>query len=144
MNNPSNNYKRILAIDYGLKRIGLALSDPLKTFSYAYKTVPNNSNLYFELAHLILEKDIEKIILGLPFKESGEEALLTKEVKKFKESLEIKFKLEVILFDERYSSSIASEHISQSVFKKSKRKDKSLLDKEAAAVILQDYLNENK
>ena len=144
MNNSSTNYKRILAIDYGLKRIGLALSDPLKIFSYAYKTVPNNAEFFDELAQIISEQNIEKIILGLPLKESGEDALLTQEVKKLKEILEIKFKLGVILFDERYSSVIASEHISQSVLKKSKRKDKNLLDKEAAAIILHDYLNEKK
>lgn len=136
------NYKRILAVDYGKKRIGLALSDPLLTFAYAYKTVQNDAKLFDELASVIKEKEVSKIILGLPLKESGESYDLTEEVRKFKETLEKKFGLEVILKDERYSSSIAKDMIIESVTKKKKRKDKGALDRNAAAVILQDYLNE--
>ena len=138
----SDQYKRILAIDYGKKRIGLALSDPLLTFAYAFRTIPNDSNLYDELAEVIQEKEVSKIILGLPLKESGESYDLTGTVKKFKETLEKKFSLEVILKDERYSSSVAKDMIIESVTKKKKRKDKGALDRSAAAVILQDYLNE--
>lgn len=66
------------------------------------------------------------------------------EVLKFKKQLENKFKIEVILRDERYTSSIAQEIILSSVTKKSKRRDKGLVDRSAAAVILQNYLDEKK
>ncbi len=138
----AGDYKRILAVDYGRKRIGIALSDPLLTFAYAFKTIQNDSKLFDELAGIIKEKEVTKIVLGLPLKESGESYDLTEEVKKFKDKLQKRFSLEVILKDERYSSSIAKDMIIESVTKKKKRKDKGALDRNAAAVILQDYLNE--
>lgn len=133
--------KRIAAIDYGEKRIGIALTDPLKTFAYPYKTLINNYNIWNELKKIINEMEIEKIILGYPLKENGEETRISVTVKKFNEELKKIFAGEIILVDERYSSSIAEERIIESVNKKSKRKDKGLVDRNAAAVILESYLN---
>lgn len=135
---------RFLAIDYGLKRIGVALCDPLFTFAYPFKTLLNGQNLWKEFKEIISEQSVTKIILGLPVKENGEPASITAEVLKFKSQLENKFKIEVILRDERYTSSIAQEFILKSVTKKSKRREKGLIDRSAAAVILQDYLDEKK
>lgn len=136
-----SSLKRILAIDFGLKRIGLALSDPLTIFAYPFKTILNDKNFLNELAKIIHEQSVKKIILGLPSKENGDSSTITKNVLKFKNQLEEKFCLEVVLRDERYSSVIAKELILESVTKKSKRKEKGLIDKNAAAVILQDYLD---
>ena len=134
---------RIIAIDYGEKRIGLALTDPLFIFAYPFKTLPNDSNFFNELRKIINEQNILKIILGYPLKESGDLSSITEEVLKFKKKLENAFKLEVVLKDERYTSSIAKEIINKTVTKKSKRRDKGLIDKSSAAIILQDYLDEN-
>lgn len=136
-----SSLKRILAIDFGLKRIGLALSDPLAIFAYPFKTILNDKKLWDELTQIIHEQSIKKIILGLPKKESGGTTSITNDVLEFKKLLEEKFNLEIILRDERYSSLIAKELILESVTKKSKRKEKGLIDKNAAAVILQDYLD---
>jgi len=135
---------RFLAIDYGLKRIGLALCDPLFTFAYPFKTVLNGQNLWKELKEIISVQSVTKIILGLPVKENGKDTSISAEVLKFKNQLESKFKIEVILRDERYTSSIAQEFILKSVTKKSKRREKGLVDRSAAAIILQDYLDEKK
>ncbi|MBZ0199784.1 MAG: Holliday junction resolvase RuvX [Ignavibacteriaceae bacterium] len=132
---------RILCIDFGLRRIGLALSDPLKTFAYPYKTILNDKNLIINLNKIVELQQVEKIILGFPTKEDGSDSHVTKNVIKFKLELEKKFNIEVILWDERYSSSIAQELIIESVSKKSKRREKGLVDRGAAAVILQEYLN---
>ncbi len=140
----TSEFKRIMAIDFGLKRIGIALTDPLKIFAYSFKTIYNDSKTFDEIGKIINDQDVEKIILGLPLKESGADSSITKDVIKFKDTIEKKFLLEVLLRDERYSSSIAMEQILQSVSKKSKRKEKSLVDKGAAAVILQGYLDEIK
>jgi len=140
--NEISSFNRIMAIDYGTKRIGLALTDPLMTFAYPFKTIFNDSNLWTELTKIVQDQNISKIILGYPLKENGKPATITEEVLKFKKKLEKLFKLEVILIDERYTSSIAQEIINKTVTKKSKRKDKGLLDKGSAAIILQDYLNE--
>ncbi len=137
-----SQFTRIMAIDYGTKRIGLALTDPLITFAYPYKTILNDSNLWYELEKIVRDQNVSKIVLGYPLKENGEPSSITNNVLKFKKQLEEKLGLEVLLRDERYSSSIAKEIINKSITKKSKRRDKSLLDKGSAAIILQDYLNE--
>ena len=130
-----------MGIDYGEKRIGIALSDPLLTFAYAFTTLQNDSSFLINLSKIIIEKKIIKAILGLPserFKSSKE---LSQKVLKLKSEIETKNKIEVILWDEEYSSVIAKEKIMESVTKKSKRKQKELLDRHSAAVILQEYLD---
>ena len=132
---------RIMGIDYGEKRIGIALSDPLLTFAYAFTTLQNDSSFLINLSKIIIEKKIIKIILGLPserFKSSKE---LSQKVLELKSEIETKNKIEVVLWDEEYSSVIAKEKIMESVTKKSKRKQKDLLDRHSAAVILQEYLD---
>jgi len=134
---------RFLAIDYGKKRIGLALTDPLKIFAYPFETLANDINLLNNLQEIVKTKNIVKIILGYPLKESGEETILSKEIRTFKENLQKHLKIDIILWDERYTSSQALENIIESVTKKKKRKDKGLIDRNAAAVILSEYLNSN-
>ena len=136
--------QRILAIDFGVKRIGFAITDPLNMFGYPLVTVPNDNKFWNELLKVISEYKVVKIILGYPLKESGSESTSSKAVLKFKEELEKRITLPIELVDERYSSSIARDRIIQSVSSKKKRRDKSLLDKNAAAVMLEDYLNSTK
>ncbi len=138
------NEERILAIDHGSKRIGLAVTDPLNIFAYPLITLPNDSKFLEKLKKVIEEYHIIKIILGYPLKENGDESASSLSVLKFKTELENKIGLQIELIDERYSSSIARERIIQTVSSKKKRRDKSLLDKNAAAVILEDYLNTDK
>jgi putative Holliday junction resolvase len=142
-----NNETRVMGIDFGMKRIGIALSDSLKMFSYAHKTILNNSATFSELEKIIKEKNVTKIILGIPNEERQKKDSKTsviKDVKKFKESLEKKFGFEVLLWDETYTSAIAQQQILESVTKKVKRQNKDLLDMYSAAIILQEYLNSVK
>lgn len=132
---------RTLAIDFGEKRIGLAVTDPLNIFAYPLSTLQNDSKFWNSLSKIISEYSVVKIVLGYPLKESGEQSSSTKMVVTFKEELEKRISLPVELVDERYSSDIAKQRIIASVSSKKKRRDKSLLDKNAAAVILEDYLN---
>jgi putative Holliday junction resolvase len=136
-----DNENRIMGIDYGEKRIGIALSDPLLTFAYPFITLQNDFSFLKNLSKIIDDKKITKIILGLPsenFKSSKE---LSQKVLKLKSEIETKNKIEVVLWDEEYSSAIAKEKVIESVTKKSKRKQKDLLDRYSAAVILQEYLD---
>ena len=135
---------RILALDYGAKRIGIALSDPLMTFAYPHITIKNDNKTWNELDKLIKGKNVIKIILGYPFREDGKPSVLSPAITKFKENLEKRYKIEVILWDERYTSSIATEMMIISNNKKSRRRDKGIIDRNAAAIILQEYLNELK
>jgi putative holliday junction resolvase len=141
---PENKQKeqaRILGIDFGLKRVGMALSDPLRIFAYPYQTLSNDKNLWNEIKKIIDEKNVEKIILGYPLRENGLKSQVTEEIEKFQKDLKSRFRIEVILWDERYTSVMAQEKILESVTKKSKRMDKGLLDMNSAAIILQEYLN---
>lgn len=133
--------ERILAIDFGTKRIGLAITDPLKMFAIPFDTLPNNISTITAIVKIINEKNVKQIILGYPIKESGEETSISPLINKFKKELENKTGIQIQLVDERYSSDIASKRILESVKSKKKRRDKSLIDKNAAAVILEDYLN---
>lgn len=130
-----------MGIDYGEKRIGIALSDPLFTFAYPYTTLKNDPTFLISLSKIIAEKKIIKIILGLPstrFKSSKE---IARKVIKLKAEIEKKNKIDVVLLNEDYSSAIAKEKIVESVTKKSKRKKKELFDQHSAAVILQEFLD---
>jgi putative Holliday junction resolvase len=137
----SKNESRIMGIDFGEKRIGIALSDPLLIFAYPFTTLQNDLAFIKNLSKIILEKNIAKIILGLPSSKFKSSAELSKKVQKLKQEIETKFKIEVILWDEEFSSAIAKEKVIQSVTKKSKRKNKDLLDQHSAAIILQEYLD---
>lgn len=132
---------RIMGIDFGRKRIGISLSDPLKTFAYSYTAIKNDNEKFFELEKIIREKEIIKIILGIPNEFKISPTSIVESVKKFKSDLEAKFKLEVILWDETYTSAIAEQKILQSVSSKKKRQDKSLVDMNSASIILQEYLD---
>jgi putative Holliday junction resolvase len=130
-----------MGIDFGEKRIGIALSDPLFIFAYPFATLQNDSSFLNKLSIIILEKKISKIILGLPSSNYKSSKELAVKVLKLKADIELKNKIDVILWDEEYSSEIAKERVVESVTKKSKRREKELLDQHSAAVILQEYLD---
>lgn len=133
---------RIMGLDYGKVRIGVALSDPLKTFSYAFKALSNTKSLINDLEKIVKEKSVIKIILGIPSENKNKATSIIEEVLKFKSLLEEKLKIEVILWDETFTSVIAANKILESVSQKKKRRDKSLVDMNAASVILQEYLDQ--
>ena len=132
---------RVMGIDFGRRRIGIALSDSLKMFAYAHTTIPNNSITFIELGKIIKEKNVIKVILGIPDENRISKTSVVNDIKKFKDSLEKKFSLPVELWDETYTSAMAQQKIIESVNKKEKRKNKGLLDMYAAAIILQEYLD---
>ncbi|NOX18927.1 MAG: Holliday junction resolvase RuvX [Chlorobi bacterium] len=133
--------KRILAIDFGEKRIGIAVSDPLRMFAIPIVTLSNDKSFFRELRKLFERYSVEKILLGYPLKENNEKSSVAGKVEKFQKKLSVEFKdIPIEYVDERYSSQIAVQHIIAGVKSKKKRRDKSLIDKNAAAVILEDYL----
>ena len=144
---PNSIETRIMGIDFGMKRIGIALSDSMKMFSIAHKTILNNTATLNELEKIIKEKNVIKVILGIPNEERQKKESKTSiinNVKKFKDSLEKKFGFEVELWDETYTSAIAQQQILESVNKKVKRQNKDLLDMYSASIILQEYLDSQK
>ena len=131
--------ERYMGIDYGESRIGLALSDPLLTFAYSYKTIKNDKDLWKNITTIIDRKSVTMIVLGMPDAERNKS--LAAKIISFKKKLENKFSVEVITWNEEFTSAIAHERVIQSVTKKKKRKDKGLIDSNAAAIILEEYLN---
>ena len=132
---------RVLAIDYGLRRCGMALSSPMNMFATPLDTIENKSETYLieVISKLILGSEISKIVLGLPIRTTGEEAKEAKRVRAFGEKLKNKFKLEVAYEDERYTSTIAQQSLR--ALGKKPSQDKGSIDQTAAMLILQSHLD---
>ncbi len=139
-----NEHNRIMAIDYGLKRVGIALSDPLKKFAYPFKTLKNDKNLFDNLVTIITDMGISVIILGKPNDEKTNLNSIATKIDEFKLELLNRVKVEIIFWDESFSSKIAKQRILESVPKKKIRRDKSLLDMHSAAIILSEYLEQSQ
>lgn len=135
---------RILAIDYGKRNIGLAVSDETKTIAYAIENIhyKNEQTVIEKLQVIIKERDIEKIVLGYPIAMSGKDTQISQLVLNFKKVLESKFNLPVILFDERFTTEISKRIIKEKG--KKFRSSKELIDKISAVVLLQDFLEGTK
>ncbi len=132
---------RLLGIDYGKRRVGLAISDPLGMFASGLETLDNRSEkrLLADLQQVIQEHNIEKIILGLPLKSTGEFGEAAETVQGFGEKLSQVTGLEVGYEDERFTSVIAQQSLKAQGVQPSRQKH--LTDKTAAALILQQYLD---
>ena len=132
---------RILAIDYGEKKIGLALSDPLKIIAKPFKTIENSSikKLLVDFEIIINEKNIDKIVVGLPITLKNSYSEQTNKVVEFIKILKDKLKIKIIVVDERLSSIEAKKSlILQGIKTGHNKKD---IDMTAAALFLQSYLN---
>ena len=131
---------RVLGIDYGDSRIGLAMSDPIKIIASPFKTILNEGNekCLQAFQSLIKEKDVEAIVVGLPIGLKGQETVQTKKVREFANLL-YALKLPIHLEDERLSSVSAEKSMIQQNIKTGH--NKGLIDQRAAAIILQQFLD---
>ena len=131
---------RVLGVDYGDSRIGLAMSDPIKIIASPFKTILNEGNekCLQVFQSLIKEKDVEAIVVGLPIGLKGQETVQTKKVREFADLL-YTLKLPIGLEDERLSSVSAEKSMIQQNIKTGH--NKGLIDQRAAAIILQQFLD---
>ncbi len=131
---------RILAIDYGTKRTGLAWTDPMKIIATGLEGI-ETVQLKNRIKELISQEEIEKIVLGFPSKWNGKDTDATSSVREFNLWLKQSFPhISIHLMDERFTSNIARKAMLEGGLKKKKRKDKHLLNEISAVIILQDYL----
>ena len=131
---------RILSIDYGLKRTGLAVTDPLKIVATGLATVNSNEVILF-LKNYLQSEPVEQIIIGDPKNLDGTATHGTGLVAAFTKQLARHFpSIPVEKVDERFTSKMARQSIIQSVAKKKDRRNKALVDEIAATILLQDYL----
>jgi len=130
---------RILAIDYGSKRVGLAISEHA-LLAQGFKTLSNNHHLIDELVHIINEREISKVIIGNPKNMDGSISMQSKEVARFSKFLAKRIvPCEVLLVDELLSS-VEADAI-MNLVKTKKKKRKEIQDQIAAEIILRRYLN---
>lgn len=134
---------RILAIDYGLKRTGLAVTDPLKIIASALTTVESKGLIPF-LRDYFSKEQVELIIIGEPKNWDNTDTHATPLVEKAINELKKNFPgIPIQKVDERFTSKMASRAIIEMGLKKKKRQDKALVDQIAATIMLQDYLRTN-
>ncbi len=134
--------RAILGIDYGSKRMGLAVSDLSCTIASSYKILyrKNIETDLIELKKVIAEKEIGAIVMGLPLQMNGQEGEIALEVRKFAAILEESFNLPMLLWDERLSSSAVENFLIKEV-DLSRKKRAKVLDASAASYILQGVLD---
>jgi putative Holliday junction resolvase len=135
---------KALALDFGLKRTGLALSDESRIFAFGHSTV-ESKDLVSVLKLLIPNEKVSTIILGKPKRLDNSLFEINQNIDLLIETLKKEFpSCEIVQIDERFTSKMASQVISQSGKSKKERQDKSLIDKVSATLILQSYLEQGK
>ena len=133
--------QRILAIDYGTVRIGIAISDPLRLIAKALETYPNKHNFITQLQLLIREYDIGMVVIGMPVNLKGKEERKAQEVRLFIDRLQEELTIPIRTWDERFTSTMAKNSLIEIGVKKKKRQEKSRVDQIAAAILLQSFLD---
>jgi len=137
---------RILAVDYGRKRVGLAWSDEMRVVVSPLKAYNNDENLLNKLVSLITENNVTEVVFGIPLRMSGEEGELAEEIKNFAEELSNKLpKIAICFFDESLTSKDA-----EALFKSKhgrypvEKRDKYIIDSYSAAILLEEYLRKDE
>ena len=129
-----------MGIDYGAKRVGLAVTDPMQIIATALTTVESKKALQF-IEEYIKLNDVEKILIGYPLDLRGNPTHATPMVDRFILALSKKINsIPIVKWDEAYTSKMAMRTLIESGVKKKQRRDKSLLDQISATIILQEYL----
>jgi len=131
---------KAVGIDYGTKRIGIAISDSSQIIATSLCAI-ENKNIFSFLKDLLEKEEVDTIVIGEAKNLDTTETDSSKQIYQFVEKLKNQFpKILIKTIDERFTSKIAFQSIIDSGIKKKKRKNKSLIDKVSATIILQDYL----
>lgn len=135
------NQGRILAIDHGQRRIGMAISDPFRVTAQSLPThsVENSEKLLATIETIIQEKNVTEIVVGMPYNLKGEKSASAENVEKFIRQLQARFQLPVHQWDERWSTIEAHRIILE--MGKSPSRNKQKVDQISALIILQSFLN---
>jgi len=132
---------KVLALDFGIKRTGIAISDEMKLIASGLRTV-ETKYLMDELKSIIESESVDTIVVGEPKFTDGKPMQLERNILFFIEDLQKIFpKLKIERIDERFTSKMAFQTMIDSGLKKKQRKNKSLVDEISATILLQNYLN---
>jgi putative Holliday junction resolvase len=138
---------RILAVDYGERRIGIAMSDPSATIAQPLPTLIRRAGKrppVSKILEIITNNEVEAVVVGLPLALSGEDTDWTRTVREFAQTLQTRSGVPVDLFDERMTSVQAERSVRELGLKKSQREQKERIDSAAAMILLQMYLDQRK
>ena len=131
---------RIIALDFGLKRIGIAISDESNKLAFGLETA-DYKDIIRILKKKITDYNVEKIVIGKPIKMNNTPSQIEPNILKFIKKIKKQFDMiKIERYDERFTSIVAKKTIANSGLKKNKKKDKKLIDKISATLILQSYL----
>ena len=135
---------RILAIDYGKKRTGIAVTDPMQIIANGLTTVPTHTLMDF-LMNYVQKEQVERIIIGHPKQMNNEDSENMKNIVPFMNQLKKKMpQMPVELVDERFTSVLAHQAMLTGGLKKKDRQNKALVDEISATIILQSYMKSRK
>lgn len=131
---------RILSIDYGIKRTGIAVTDELQIIASGLTTIPSETAIAFLTAYFSKE-NVSKVLIGEPKQMNGEPSESTPVIEKFVVAFKTAFPdMKIERVDERFTSKMAFQTMIDSGLKKKQRQNKGLVDEIAATILLQDYL----
>lgn len=131
---------RILSIDYGKRRTGLAVTDPLQIIAGGLCTV-DTPQLMAYLTQYMQREEVERIVIGLPTQPNGQPSENQARVREFTGRLKKAFpELDVVFWDERFTSVLAHQTMLESGISRKRRQDKALVDEISATIILQSYM----
>ena len=135
--------QRILALDYGSVRVGVAVSDPLRIIAQSVGAFENDATLMDRLGEAIAQYTPGLIVVGMPLNLKGEKGQKAEEVERFMEKLKGAFAIELVVWDERFTTKIAQQTlIDMGTRKKERRENKGRVDAMAAALILQSFMDQ--
>src|SRR5665647_1787910 len=134
---------RIMAIDYGKKRVGVAVTDPLQLIANRLETV--NSDLIWKFLDAYFSKEsVELVLVGYPVQLNNQPSEALRYINPFIQKFRQKYEKEIRLVDERFSSKMAFQSMIDAGLRKSQRQNKGTIDGVSATILLQSYLEQKK
>ena len=135
---------RIMAIDYGRKRVGVAVTDPMQIIAGGLATVPAHQIIDF-IQQYVAKEAVETIVVGLPKQMNNQPSESMRYIQPFVATLKKKIpQIPVVFYDERFTSVLAHKAMLEGGLKKKARQNKALVDEISATIILQDYLESKR
>ncbi len=135
---------RVLAIDYGKKRVGIAVTDPMQIIANNLTTIPAHTVWNF-LDEYFQKEVVEKVVVGYPRKLNNEASDAVIYINPFLKKFQLKYPgIQLEIIDERFTSKIAFQTMIDGGVKKQKRRDKAMVDAISATIILQSYLEQKR
>ncbi len=134
-----------MGIDYGTRRIGISLSDPLQIIAQPFDTLPNDKLAIRQICEIVEKEAVDVVVVGMPLNLKGERAQKAQEVERFIESLMGETSAEIVSWDERFTTTMAHQTMREMGTKRQERRsNRGRIDAMAAAILLQSYLDSRK